>query len=283
MMKKLFLTLISVTAIATILTACGQKNNETAPAQSSSAASTESTSAVNIKVAASPVPHAEILSVIEPLLQKQGVNLEIVRMTDYVRPNLALAEKDVDANFTQHKPYLDDFVQKHNLNLTSIANIHVEPMGIYSSKVKSLNEVADGASVTIPNDATNGGRALLLLEKAGLLKLKPEAGITATVNDIVENPKHLKITAMEAPQLPRTLNDVTLAVINTNFALEAKLVPTKDALFIEQKDSPYANILVVRSGDENRPEIEKLKAAMTSPEVKKFIEEKYQGAIIPAF
>lgn len=282
-MKKLLLTLLSLTAIASLLTACNQKTEETGAQASSAASNTPVVSKTTIKVAATPVPHAEILAVVKPILEKEGVDLQIVQMTDYVRPNLALDEKDVDANYMQHKPYLDDFVQKRGLKLTSIANVHVEPMGIYSKKITSLNDVGDGATVTIPNDATNGGRALLLLQKAGLLKLKDNAGVAATVNDIVDNPKNLKITALEAPQLPRTLNDATLAVINTNFAMEANLVPTKDALFIEQKDSPYANILVVRSGDENRPEIVKLKQALTSPEVKKFIEEKYKGAIIPAF
>lgn len=282
-MKKLLLTLLSLTAVASLLTACNQKTEETGAQARSAASNTPVVSKTTIKVAATPVPHAEILAVVKPILEKEGVDLQIVQMTDYVRPNLALDEKDVDANYMQHKPYLDDFVQKRGLKLTSIANVHVEPMGIYSKKITSLNDVGDGATVTIPNDATNGGRALLLLQKAGLLKLKDNAGVAATVNDIVDNPKNLKITALEAPQLPRTLNDATLAVINTNFAMEANLVPTKDALFIEQKDSPYANILVVRSGDENRPEIVKLKQALTSPEVKKFIEEKYKGAIIPAF
>lgn len=282
-MKKLLLTLLSLTAVASLLTACNQKTEETGAQASSAASNTPVVSKTTIKVAATPIPHAEILAVVKPILEKEGVDLEIVQMTDYVRPNLALDEKDVEANYMQHKPYLDDFVQKRGLKLTSIANVHVEPMGIYSKKITSLNDVGDGATVTIPNDATNGGRALLLLQKAGLLKLKDNAGVAATVNDIVDNPKNLKITALEAPQLPRTLNDATLAVINTNFAMEANLVPTKDALFIEQKDSPYANILVVRSGDENRPEIVKLKQALTSPEVKKFIEEKYKGAIIPAF
>lgn len=282
-MKKLLLTLLSLTAVASLLTACNQKTEATGAQASGAASNTPVVSKTTIKVAATPVPHAEILAVVKPMLEKEGVDLQIVQMTDYVRPNLALDEKDVDANYMQHKPYLDDFVQKRGLKLTSIANVHVEPMGIYSKKITSLNDVGDGATVTIPNDATNGGRALLLLQKAGLLKLKDNAGVAATVNDIVDNPKNLKITALEAPQLPRTLNDATLAVINTNFAMEANLVPTKDALFIEQKDSPYANILVVRSGDENRPEIVKLKQALTSPEVKKFIEEKYKGAIIPAF
>lgn len=280
-MKKLLFALLSVAAISTVLTACTQKT-ESVPAASSSSTPVTTDKTI-LKVAASPVPHAEILQVAKPLLKKEGIDLQIIQMTDYVRPNIALNEKDVDANFSQHKPYLEDFVQKHKMQLTPIANIHVEPMGIYSKKVKALSEIPDDGLVTIPNDATNGGRALLLLQKAGLIKLKADAGISATVRDIVDNPKHLKITPMDAPQLPRTLNDATLSVINTNFAMEAKLVPTKDALFIESKDSPYANILVVRTGDENRDAIQKLKQAMTSPEVKKFIEEKYQGAIIPAF
>lgn len=280
-MKKLLFALLSVAAISMVLTACTQKT-ESVPAASSGSTPTTTDKTI-LKVAASPVPHAEILQVAKPLLEKEGIDLQIIQMTDYVRPNIALNEKDVDANFSQHKPYLEDFVQKHKMQLTPIANIHVEPMGIYSKKVKALSETPDDGLVTIPNDATNGGRALLLLQKAGLIKLKADAGISATVRDIVDNPKHLKITPMDAPQLPRTLNDATLSVINTNFAMEAKLVPTKDALFIESKDSPYANILVVRTGDENRDAIQKLKQAMTSPEVKKFIEEKYQGAIIPAF
>ena len=280
-MKKLLFALLSVAAISTVLTACTQKTESVPAASSGSTPAT--TDKTILKVAASPVPHAEILQVAKPLLEKEGIDLQIIQMTDYVRPNIALNEKDVDANFSQHKPYLEDFVQKHKMQLTPIANIHVEPMGIYSKKVKALSETPDDGLVTIPNDATNGGRALLLLQKAGLIKLKADAGISATVRDIVDNPKHLKITPMDAPQLPRTLNDATLSVINTNFAMEAKLGPTKDALFIESKDSPYANILVVRTGDENRDAIQKLKQAMTSPEVKKFIEEKYQGAIIPAF
>ena len=280
-MKKLLFALLSVAAISTVLTACTQKTESVPAASSGSTPAT--TDKTILKVAASPVPHAEILQVAKPLLEKEGIDLQIIQMTDYVRPNIALNEKDVDANFSQHKPYLEDFIQKHKMQLTPIANIHVEPMGIYSKKVKALSETPDDGLVTIPNDATNGGRALLLLQKAGLIKLKADAGISATVRDIVDNPKHLTITPMDAPQLPRTLNDATLSVINTNFAMEAKLVPTKDALFIESKDSPYANILVVRTGDENRDAIQKLKQAMTSPEVKKFIEEKYQGAIIPAF
>ncbi|MGL5513005.1 MAG: MetQ/NlpA family ABC transporter substrate-binding protein, partial [Sporomusa sp.] len=195
----------------------------------------------------------------------------------------AVAEKELDANFFQHIPYLTEFSNDRKLDLTYTVAVHIEPMGIYSKKVKSLNDLENGAKIAIPNDPTNGGRALALLAKAGVIKLKDGVGIKATVSDITENNKNVKIHELEAPQLPRSLDDVALAVINTNYALEAKLVPAKDALLIEQKDSPYVNILTVRKGDENRPEIQQLSKALTSEEVKKFINEKYQGAIAPAF
>lgn len=236
-----------------------------------------------IKIGATPVPHAEILNIVKPMLEKEGVALEIVEMTDYVQPNIAVADKELDANFFQHKPYLDKFISERGLKLTSVAPIHIEPMGVYSKKVKSLNELPSGAEVAIPNDPTNGGRALLLLAKQGIITLKDGVTITASVADIVSNPKNLRITELEAPQLPRVLDDVTIAVINTNFAMEADLIPMRDAIAMEDKDSPYANILVVRTGDETRPEIQKLVKALTSPEVKKFIEEKYKGSIAPTF
>lgn len=230
------------------------------------------------------MPHAQILNVVKPLLEKEGITLEIVEFTDYVQPNLKLAEKELDANYFQHIPYLEDFSKEHNLDLTYIAKVHIEPMGIYSQKIKNLSELKEGATIAIPNDATNGGRALLLLQSAGVIKLKPDAGIKATVNDIVENPKKkLKISELEAATLPRVLSDVDAAVINTNYALEAGLIPTKDALFIESANSPYVNVLVVRKGDESRPELKKLAEALNSPEVKKFIEETYKGAVVPAF
>ena len=207
----------------------------------------------------------------------------MVEFTDYVKPNLSLSDKEIDANFFQHLPYLEKFCKDRNLSLVSMGKVHIEPMGVYSRKIKDIKAVPEGAKVAIPNDPTNGGRALAILEKAGLLKLKEGVGVLATANDIVENPKNLQITEAEAAMLPRTLDDVDLAVINSNFAMEAKLNPTKDALFIEAKDSPYANIVAVRKGDENRPEIQKLMKALNSPEVKKFIEEKYKGAIVPAF
>ena len=209
--------------------------------------------------------------------------MKVIEFNDYVQPNLALAEKELDANFFQHKPYLDTFAKEHKLNLAVLTAVHLEPMGIYSKSLKNPADLPDGAKVAIPNDPTNGGRALKVLEAAGVLKVRPEAGILATPADIVENPKNVKIIEVEAAQLPRALDDVNIAVINSNFALAANLNPTKDAISIEAKDSPYANIVVVRAGDESRADLQKLKAALTSPEVKKFLEEKYQGAVVPAF
>jgi D-methionine transport system substrate-binding protein len=273
--KKILTIVLLFSLITLFISGCGAKQI--------SQSQTEDTSKITIKVGATPVPHAQILNVVKPILAKEGINLEIVEFTDYVQPNLKLAEKELDANYFQHIPYLEDFSKEHNLNLTYIAKVHIEPMGIYSQKIKNLNELKEGATIAIPNDATNGGRALLLLQSAGVIKLKPDASIKATVSDIVENPKKIKISELEAATLPRVLSDVDAAVINTNYALEAGLIPTKDALFIESADSPYVNVLVVRKGDESRPELMKLAEALNSPEVKKFIEEKYKGAVVPAF
>ncbi|MFZ6047972.1 MetQ/NlpA family ABC transporter substrate-binding protein [Pseudomonas sp. CR3202] len=244
-----------------------------------------SAQADTLKVAATPVPHAEILEFIKPQLAKEGVDLQVKVFTDYVQPNVQVAEGRLDANFFQHQPYLDEFnkARKTKVKLESVTGVHVEPFGAYSSKVKSLAELPEGAQVVIPNDATNGGRALLLLDKAGVIKLKDNTSITATPKDIVENPKGIKIRELEAATLPRVLNQVDLALINTNYALEAKLNPTKDALVIEGSDSPYVNILVAREDNKNSADMQKLAAALHSPEVKKFIEEKYKGAVVPAF
>ena len=271
-MKKLLTLLIAITALA--LVGCG------GDAHKSGGTNAPKT----IKVGASPVPHAEILETVKPLLEKEGVKLEIVEFNDYVQPNLATNDKEIDANFFQHEPYLKNFVEEHpELKLKNVLGVHVEPMGIYSHKIKKLDELKDGAQVSIPSDPTNGGRALLLLQHAGLLKLKDGAGEAATVQDVVDNPKNLAFKEIEAPQLPRTLDDVDISVINTNWAMQADLVPTRDALFMEDKTSPYVNILVVRQGDENRPEIQALLKVLHSDTVKNFINEKYKGAIIPAF
>lgn len=273
-MKKTVWALAGLLALGALVAGCSGEKKEAAQG---------SDKKVVLKVGATPVPHAEILNEIKPLLAKDGIDLQIIEFTDYVKPNLSLNDKEIDANFFQHEPYLKKFAADRKLDLVNLVAVHIEPMGVYSKKLKDIKSVPDGAKVAIPNDPTNGGRALNILAKAGLIKLKDGVSISATVGDIVENPKNLKITEAEAAMLPRTLDDVDLAVINSNFAMEAKLNPTKDALFIEPKDSPYANIVAVRKGDENRKEIQALKKALTSPEVKKFIEEKYKGAVIPAF
>ena len=266
-MKKLLVILAALTLAVFALAGCGGQS-----------------ATKTIKVGATPVPHAEILATIKPLLEKEGYKLEIVEFTDYVQPNVALNDKELDANFFQHLPYLDNFISEHKeMKLANAGGVHIEPMGVYSRKIKTLDDLSDGASVAIPNDPTNGGRSLLLLEKAGLLKLREGSGTNPTVQDITENKKNLKFQEVEAAQVPRTLDDVDAAVINTNYAMQANLVPTKDALFMEDSTSPYVNIVAVRAGDEKRPEIQALMKALRSDEVKKFIDEKYKGAIVPAF
>lgn len=237
----------------------------------------------HLKVAATAVPHAEILEQVKPALAKDGVILDVKVFTDYVQPNVQVAEKKLDANFFQHQPYLDEFNKNKGTNLVSVALVHVEPYGAYSKKVKKVADLPKGATIAIPNDPSNGGRALLLLEQNGLIKLKDSKNILATVRDIADNPKGFKIKELEAATLPRVLDQVDLALINTNYALEAKLVPTRDALFIENSNSPYANILVARPDNKDSAAIKKLVAALHSPEVKAFITSKYQGAVVPAF
>lgn len=242
-----------------------------------------SAQADTLTVAATPVPHAEILEFIKPQLAKEGVDLKIKVFTDYVQPNVQVAEKRLDANFFQHQPYLDEFNKAKGTQLVSVAGVHIEPFGAYSTKIKKLDELPQGAAVVIPNDATNGGRALLLLDKVGVIKLKDNTSITATPKDIAENPKGIKVRELEAATLPRVLTQVDLALINTNYALEAKLNPTKDALAIEGSDSPYVNILVSRPDNKDSADMQKLTKALHSPEVKQFILDKYKGAVVPAF
>ena len=237
----------------------------------------------DLSVAATPVPHAEILEFVKPALAKEGVNLKVKVFTDYIQPNVQVAEKRLDANFFQHQPYLDEFNKAKGTHLINVAAVHLEPLGAYSSKYKKLDEIKDGSTVVIPNDATNGGRALLLLDKAGLITLKDKTNILSTPKDITANPKKLKFRELEAATIPRVLTQVDLALINTNYALEAKLNPEKDALVIEGSDSPYVNILVARPDNKDSDDMKKLAAALHSPEVKQFIIEKYKGAVVPAF
>ncbi|EHB56889.1 MULTISPECIES: MetQ/NlpA family ABC transporter substrate-binding protein [Paenibacillus] len=280
-MKKWVLAFISLTLVA-VLAACGSKpaDNASEPADTNGAAGQEK---VTIKVGASPAPHAKILEHIKPALEKEGVNLEIVEFTDYVLPNTKVDSKEIDANFFQHKPYLDNEIKERGLKLESVIAVHVEPLGAYSRTIKSVDELKDGAVVAIPNDPSNAGRALTLLSKNGVIKLADETKLEATAKDITENPKNLEFKEVEAAMLPRMLDELDLAVINTNYALEAGLDPTKDALFIEDKDNPYANLLVARPDNKDSEAIQKLAKALTSEDVKTFIEQEYKGAVIPAF
>ena len=255
-LKKL--SVLAATALVTaaaFVSGCGSN----APA-----GGTETTKNTVVTVAATPVPHSEILNEIKPLLAKEGIDLKIIEFTDYVKPNLALADKEVDATFHQHLPFLEKFNAEHNTNLVSAGNVHIEPMGVYSHKIKALSDLPLKAKVAIPNDPSNGGRALLILQAAGLIKLKDGGTVSSTVQDITDNPKQLQFSELDAAQVPRAIDDVDIAVINTNFALEAGLNPLKDSLFLEAKDSPYANILAIRAGDESRPEIQKLLKALQS-------------------
>lgn len=236
-----------------------------------------------LRVGATPVPHAELLNAVKDKLAKEGVDLKIVDFTDYVTPNLALADGEIEANFFQHKPYLDKFCEEKGLKLVSAGGIHVEPIGVFSEKLKSLEDIPNKAVVAIPNDPSNGGRALILLHNAGLITLNDPTNLYATEFDIVKNPKKLKFKTLEAAQLPRVLKDVDLAVINGNYALEAGLSPVEDALLIEGKESPYANIVAVREGEEKKEDIVKLMNALQSPEIVKFINDNYKGGVVPAF
>jgi len=274
-MKKFLVLVLSLVLFAAALVGCSgnsEQGQTPAPDQKE-----------KLVVGATAKPHAEILEIVKPVLEADGVELEIKEFTDYVLINPALAEGQIDANFFQHIPYLDDYNSQNNANLKWIAKIHNEPMGVYSNKITDINAVPDGATVGIPNDATNGGRALMVLESAGLIKLKEGVGVLATEQDIVENPKNIKITMMDAPMLPRALEDLDLCVINSNYALEANLNPVEDSIFMEPKDSPFANVLVVRPEDENKESIQKLAKAMQSEEVRKFLEENYPGSCVPSF
>ena len=304
-MKKVSLVLAAVLTAAT-LSACG--GNGAAETTAASAAETtaqaeskaEETKAEETKaeeskasgdlekmvVGASPAPQAEILEAAKPLMAEKGYDLQVMVYSDYVQPNNALDAGDLDANYFQHLPYLESFNEQHGTKLVSAAAIHYEPFGIYAGKTASLEEVADGAVVAVPNDVTNEARALLLLEAQGLITLKEGAGLEATKNDIAENPKNLEIMEVEAAQIPRVLPDVDLAVINGNYAIEAGL-KVSDALAIEDAESisatTYGNVLAVREGEEETDKTKALVEVLTSEEIKTFMDETYEGAVVPLF
>lgn len=239
--------------------------------------------AEKLSIAASPIPHAEILEFVKPRLAKEGVELDIKVFDDYIQPNVQVSERRLDANFFQHKPYLDEYNKSKGTDLVLLTPVHIEPFGAYSRKFKSAAELPEGGTIAVPNNPANTGRALLLLAAQGLITLKDPANILATERDIVANPKKLKIRQLDAAALPRVLDQVDAAIINTNYALEAKLVPARDAIFYEKGKSYYANALVTRPDNKDAAAVKKLSAALQSPEVRQFIEEKYRGAVVPAF
>ncbi|MDR2162029.1 MAG: MetQ/NlpA family ABC transporter substrate-binding protein [Desulfovibrio sp.] len=238
--------------------------------------------AEKLTVGVTPFPHKDIMLIVKDLLAKEGIDLTIREFSDYVQPNLALADKELDANFFQHIPYLENMNMEKRLNLVWVAKVHIEPLGLYSKEIKGMDELKKGDTVAVPNDPTNEARALRLLEKHGIITVK--AGELVTARDITDNPRGLKFVELEAAQLPRILQDMRAAVINTNFASEAGLIPSRDAIIIEGKDSPYANVVVVRKDEANSPTIKALVKASNSPEVKAYIEQNLiPKGILPAF
>lgn len=286
MKNKIFASLLALT-LTLSLTACGSKSDDSAKADTTDDAQTEQPAepqeAVTLNVAASPTPHAEILKQCVPILAEQGIDLQIHEYSDYVVPNTAVEDGDEDANYFQHVPYLDDFNTTRGTHLVSVTGVHIEPMGIYAGRVSSLEDLPDGAVIAVPNDATNEGRALLLLEAQGLITLDDSSNLTATPNNIVDNPKNLEFQELEAATIPSVLADVDLAVINSNYALGAGLNPTTDALAIESSDSPYVNVLVVKEGNENNEAIQALVDALHSDTIRDYITETFDGAVVPAF
>ncbi|MFT4249115.1 MAG: MetQ/NlpA family ABC transporter substrate-binding protein [Pseudomonas sp.] len=264
---KTFLLRSLLAASALALSACGGKSSDSG----------------TLSVAATAVPHAEILEVVKPILAKQGVRLDVRVFNDYVQPNDQVVQKQIDVNYFQTEPYLDAYNRDRNSHLVTVVGVHIEPFGAYSRRYKTLAELPQGADVVIPNDPSNNSRALILLDKVGLIKLKNPSNALSTQRDIVENPKGLKFRELDSAMLPRVLDQVDLALINTNYALDAGLNPTQDALAIESKDSPYVNYLVARPDNKDDPRVQQLAKALTSPEVKAFIEQKYHGAVLPAF
>ncbi len=309
-MKKSVITLAAAVFTAAALTACGGGTETTTAATTAgdtTAAGGETTGEASgdketaapkeeetaasgdlkkIVVGASPAPHAEILRAAKDVLAKKGYELEIMEYVDYIQPNLALESGDLDANYFQHFPYLESFNAENNTKLVSAAAIHYEPFGIYAGKAASLEELPDGATVAVPNDTSNEARALLLLEAQGLIKLKEGADLTVTKNDIVENPKNLNLYEVEAAQIPRVVEDVDIAVINGNYAIEAGF-KVSEALAVEDSESiaatTYGNVVAVREGHEKDENIVALVEALTSDEVKAFIESTYEGAVVPLF
>ena len=279
-LKKFATAALAAVMALGLLSACGNNNS---PADNGSG---DETGTVTLKVGASPAPHAEILEVVKPILAEEGIELDIVEFNDYIAPNTAVEDGSLDANYFQHITYMNSFNETDGTHLVSVGNVHYEPFGLYAGKTDSIDALPDGAQIAVPNDATNEARALLLLQQEGLITLNPDAGINATKADIVDNPKNLDIVEMEAAQLPSRLQDVDMAVINGNYAIDAGL-SVSDALAVEASDgeaaTAYANVLTVKEGREDDPAIQALYAALCSDEVKAYMEETYGGAVVPLF
>ncbi|WP_406166701.1 MetQ/NlpA family ABC transporter substrate-binding protein [Streptomyces sp. NBC_00996] len=271
---KITTAVLAAGALTFGLTACGSDKD-----------SASSDTSGPLVVAASPTPHAEILNFVKKnLAKKAGLDLEVKEFTDYVTPNTATEDGSVGANYFQNQPYLDDFNKKNGTHIVPVVTVHLEPLGLYSHKVKSADALKSRATIAVPNDSVNEARALKLLAANGLITLKDGAGNEATPADIAKNPKNLKFKELEAAQTPRSLDDVDAAVINGNYAIEADLKPAKDALVLESaKNNPYGNFLAVKKGNEDDPRVKKLAELLTSPEVKKFIQDNYAGSVIPSF
>ena len=299
MKKKLISGLLAI-AFTLSLAGCGAATSSAAGSQAASGESAAFTgdgfdpdidyaalAGTTVRVGASPAPHAEILQVAKEILAQADITLDIVEFTDYIQPNTATESGDIDANYFQHQDYLNTFNAENGTHLVSVAQIHYEPLGIYPGKTASFEELADGAQILVPNDTSNEARALQLLAAQGLIELDPDAGLTATKNDITANPKNIEIVEMEAAQLPRTLSDVDMAVINGNYATQAGFSSASDALAAESADSEaaqiYPNVLVVKEGRESDPAILALAAALQSGAVRDFINETYGGAVVPLF
>ena len=295
-MKKNLALVIVLALCVSLLAGCGGSKQEAAPAPAETAAPAENAPAaapeaakenVKIRIGATPVPHAEILEIAKPILAEQGYDLEIIVYTDYVQPNLAVDSGELDANYFQHTPYLNSFNAENGTKVVSAGLVHYEPFGIFAGKTASIADLADGAKISIPNDATNGARALLLLQQEGIITRKDGVGVEATKYDIVDNPKNVELIEMEAAQLPLSLGDVDLAVINGNYALDAGLNPTTDALAIEDASGDaaqyYANLVGVKEGNENSEAIQALLTVLQSDAIKDFINSTYNGAVVPIF
>ncbi|MEU1864892.1 MetQ/NlpA family ABC transporter substrate-binding protein [Streptomyces gardneri] len=277
---KLTAGIAATAALALGLTACGTSSDPSSAKDSAGSGDTSKP----LVVAASPTPHADILNFVKDnLAEKEGLKLEVKEFTDYVLPNTATQSGQVDANFFQHKPYLDDFNQKNKTTIVPVVNVHLEPLGLYSKNIKSVKDITAGQTIAVPNDTTNGGRALQLLAENGLITIKPGVGTNAKLSDITDK-KGLEFKELEAATVPRALNDVDAAVINGNYAIEAKLSPAKDAIALEKAEgNPYANFLAVKEGNEKDARVQKLAKLLNSPEVKKYMEDTYKGSVIPAF